>query len=178
MLSYIRSLQIELPESLSRVVGWEFIPWDLVRHRHGDEPHDPLLALLKAYIVVARQINLEKLASGMIPSGSSTCLRCGTCCVHKRPGPVAPAIYDDWDKRKVPVARFYRKVDRVSEAVYDCWFHEETRLRLCPFLMLNMADGRPFCSIHHLGDENRPPRCSAFEPCPPLCQTDINSLLE
>ena len=176
MDKFFRSLGEEVPGHLHHILAWDFIPWSYVRCRHGDFPNEPLVALLDVYSQLAELIDLEALCSQVIPEFSGACLRCGSCCAYKRPGPVSASTYRKWEELGAPVARFYSPVDEPVEEeekdpTYHCWFNNGTRLRLCPFLFVNRIDQNPFCAIHHLGDENRPPPCSAFEPQPPLCQT-------
>ena len=169
---YLSSLQEELPEHLHRILLWDFIPWNFVKNRHSDHPNSPLIALLEAYLRLHGILDLESLASMALPSDSGGCLRCGSCCVFMRPGGVSGRTYRRWKKTGVPVALFYSPVKKNKPySTYNCWFNNCERLRMCPFLLMNRIDSKPFCSIHHMGRDSRPGACSRFSPNPPICQT-------
>lgn len=177
MDSFFWSLEKELPAHLTGILRQDYIPIIYVKDRHGDAPYEPLIALLDAYRQVAEELDLETLASQAIPGYEGSCQRCGSCCAHKRPGAVSFATWQKWKERKIPVTWFYSLIadkeigDNQEEPSYHCWFHNGTRLRLCPFMFVNRLDRQPFCALHHLGDENRPPACSRFQPNPPVCQS-------
>ena len=169
---YLMSLRGELPEHLHTILSWDFIPWTFVKNRHGDHPNTPLVALLDAYYRLNGILDLESIASAIIPSDSGGCLRCGSCCTYLRPGAVSGRTWRRWEKTEVPVALFYDPVGKKKpHFTYNCWFNNGVRLRMCPFLLMNRNDSKPFCSIHHLGREFRPRACSRFPPNPPTCQT-------
>jgi hypothetical protein len=169
---YLDSLRAELPEDLHPILLWDFLPWNFIRARHGDHPLTPLKALLKAYAILNGVFDLGSLAMMKLPSDSSGCLRCGSCCAYLRPGAVSGRTYRKWEMESVPVAHFYSPVkNRIKDSTYTCWFNNGTRLRMCPFLLLNLVDGKPFCCIHHMGKRYRPRACSRFQPNPPVCQS-------
>ena len=169
---YLMSLRGELPEHLHTILSWDFIPWNFVKNRHGDHPNTSLVALLEAYSRLADLLKLESIASATIPSDSGGCLRCGSCCTFMRPGAVSGRTWRRWDRTGVPVALFYSPVGKKKpHSTYNCWFNNSVRLRMCPFLLMNRNDSKPFCSIHHMGREFRPRACSRFPPNPPTCQT-------
>ena len=169
---YLEALRIELPENMHPILSWEFLPWNFIKNRHGDQPNTPLIALLEAYSDLNDLLDLESLASMTLPSDSGSCLRCGSCCTYMRPGAVTGRTFRRWVSSGIPVALFYRPVGkRGSSTTYICWYNRGQRLRMCPFLLINLQDARPFCSIHHMGREYRPSTCYRFPPNPPLCQT-------
>jgi hypothetical protein len=165
-------LRTELPGDMHHILDREYLPWNLIKARHGDHPLAPLTALLDAYCAADRILDLGTLATINIPEDSSGCLRCGSCCAYLRPGAVSGRTYMDWRIRGRPVAMFYSPVENwPAGSSYNCWFHNGVRLRMCPFLMMNLNDGLPFCCIHHMGKRHRPGACSRFQPDPPACQT-------
>ena len=169
---YLSSLRDELPERLHHLLEWDFLPWSYVRNRYSDHPIDPLVALFDAWVQIHAILDLETIASIKIPSESGGCLRCGSCCAYLRPGAVSERTYRRWLKAGVPAASFYAPAGKTGPAPsYNCWYYRSTRLRLCPFLLVNRVDSMPFCSIHHLGRDFRPPACSRYAPDPPMCQT-------
>ena len=169
---YLHSLQDEIPEHLHRILSWDFIPWNFVKNRHSDHPNTPLLALLEAYSHLDDLLDLESFASMVLPSDSGGCLRCGSCCAFMRPGAVSGKTYRRWKRTGVPVALFYSPFKKKKPfSTYNCWFNNCERLRMCPFLLVNRIDSKPFCSIHHMGRDSRPGACSRFSPNPPICQT-------
>jgi hypothetical protein len=169
---YLETLREELPDNLHPVLFWKFIPWNFIKNRHGDQPNTSLIALLEAYSELNNLLDLESLASMILPSDSGGCLRCGSCCTYMRPGAVSGRTFRKWISSGIPVALFYSPVGkREPFTTYNCWYNKGQRLRMCPFLLINLHDSRPFCSIHHMGREYRPGTCSRFPPNPPLCQT-------
>lgn len=169
---YLMSLRGELPEYLHDILAWDFLPWNFIKNRHGDRPNTALIALLEAYSRLDRLLDLDSLGSMALPSDSGGCLRCGSCCTYMRPGAVSGKTYRKWEQAGVPVALFYSPVGKkIPHSRYNCWYNNGERLRMCPFLLMNRLDSRPFCSIHHLGREFRPRACSRFPPNPPVCQT-------
>lgn len=165
-----QELSAVLPVHLCDLVSAEWIPWEMVRRRHGDLPNDPLVALFDAYhLILSRSHPVEALAAQRIPDDSSRCLRCGTCCTHMRPGAVSAATYRRWKERGTLAGEFYMAVGEGRNRRYTCWFFGGVRLRICPLLFRNLEDGRPFCSVHHLGRRHRPSACARFQPNPPTC---------
>ena len=167
-----QELREALPAHLRDLLTVEWIPWELVKRRHGDLPNDPVLALFSAYkCVLSYSYPIASLAMQKIPRDSSGCLRCGTCCTHMRPGAVSASTYRRWKERRALVSEFYAPVGKGRNPRHTCWFFSGVRLRLCPLLFCNLVDGKPFCSIHHLGRGHRPRACARFQPNPPLCST-------
>jgi hypothetical protein len=161
-----------LPDHLTGLLAAEWIPWALVRQRHGDLPNDPVVALFSAYKnILSSSHPVQELAACEIPPDSSGCLRCGTCCTFMRPGSVSAATYRKWKKRGALVSDFYKSVEKGRNPRHTCWFFGGTRLRICPLLLQNSRDQKPFCSIHHLGRGYRPSACARFVPNPPLCSS-------
>lgn len=144
-----------------------------MKNRHGDLPNTPLIALLEAYLRLDDLLDMESLSLMEIPPpDSGGCLRCGSCCTYLRPGAVSGRTWRRWERSGMPVAYFYSPFKgKDTPSSYTCWFNNGVRLRMCPFLLLNRMDGKPFCCIHHLGRHHRPRACSRFAPNPPICQT-------
>ncbi|MDF1535853.1 MAG: hypothetical protein P1S46_05035 [bacterium] len=162
----------QVPGYLQDILQWDLIPWNHVKDRHGDSPDEPLISLLDAYRQLGELVDLWSLSSRTIGEYEGTCTRCGSCCAHRRPGSVSSSTYRRWLEMELPVAMFYNQDDGADPgSSFSCWFHKGIRLRICPFLLVNLVDGKPFCAIHHTGNENRPPACSEFLPHPPTCQT-------
>jgi hypothetical protein len=169
---YLESIRGEIPSHLHGILKWDFIPWSYVKSRHGDQPNTSLISLLDAYRILGDLLDLPSLASTTIPDDSSGCLRCGSCCSYMRPGAVSGRTYRRWEQNGMPVARFYGPVGkRNPRSSYTSWFNCGVRLRICPFMLINRVDWKPFCCIHHMGREYRPRACSRFAPNPPVCQT-------
>lgn len=167
-----QTLSEVLPDHLTGLLTARWIPWALVRQRHGDLPNDPVVALFSAYhYLLTRSFPAEKLSRSLIPGDSSGCMRCGTCCTFMRPGAVSANTYRKWEDRGALVSKFYEPVSRGRNPRHNCWFYGGVRLRICPLLLQNIRDSNPFCSIHHLGPEHRPAACARFRPDPPLCST-------
>lgn len=167
-----QTLSEVLPDHLTGLLSADWIPWALVQQRHGDLPNDPVIALFSAYDhLMNRSFPVNDLAASVIPPDFSGCLRCGTCCTFMRPGAVSAATHRKWEKKGTLVSEFYGPVGKGRNPRHSCWFYGEIRLRICPLLLQNKKDGKPFCSVHHLGPGHRPPACARFQPNPPLCTT-------
>jgi hypothetical protein len=164
-------MAVQLPGHLHDILEWEFIPWMYVKNRHGDFPNDALVSLFESYRWLGERLDLANLAVHHLPDDSRGCLRCGSCCAYMRPGAVSAATYRRWEEEGALVARFYTPVGRRKRnPTYNCWYNNRVRLRLCPFLMNNLNDLKPFCVIYHMGRNARPRACSRFRPDPPSCQ--------
>jgi hypothetical protein len=173
MVEFLRDLESLLPESLHPVLKWHFIPWGKVRERHADLTGPPLVALFEAYHSIDDLLNLESLAWKIVPEESWGCMRCGFCCSYMRPGPVPARLFLEWEKAGVPVAWFYKPRKKGKpNSTYRCWYNNGTRLRICPFMIVNLTDGKPFCSIYHMGDDHRPPVCSKYVPRHETCTAE------
>ena len=168
---YLRDLEDTLPEPLRKIPRWEFLPWGGIKKRHTG-PDDPALtALLQSYQRLAAGLDLPGLTFQPIPRDAWGCERCAHCCIYMRPGPVPASTFRRWMERDAPVAWFYRPVTIIGHSPrYHCWYQGEVRLKMCPFLLINLRDGRPFCSIYHMGDDLRPSTCSNFKPRHEKCR--------
>lgn len=159
-----------LPDDQRGVLEWDHIPWSYVKNCHLDLPSEPLAALFDAYCRIDTVLDLDTIVKLELPEGSWGCMRCGHCCSSMQPGPVRHATYRRWHEAGAPVAWFYSPRGRAGKnPVYRCWYHNGVRLRICPFLFLNLADSRPICSIYHMGDDLRPPVCSKYVPLHETC---------
>jgi hypothetical protein len=175
MPSFFQALEDLLPLHLQDLLKWEFIPWSHVKYRHSDLAGPPLTALLGAYSTLNSHFDLKTISSQDLPEENWGCMRCGFCCTSRRPGPVTAATYRNWEKAGAPVALFYKVRGRKKRnPVYSCWFHNGIRLRICPFLLMNLTDHKPFCSIYHTGDDYRPFACSGYVPRHETCT--VNTL--
>lgn len=172
-----RELEAQLPGHLHGVLSWDFIPWDRVRERHTDMAVPHLTALFEAYLRMDRHLDLKTLASRKLSEGSWGCMRCGFCCSYMRPGPVPAAQFERWKSTGTPLAWFYspRRRGR-SNTLYRCWYSNGIRLRICPFMLINLEDSRPFCAIYHLGEDQRPSVCSRYVPRHETCTATQLSL--
>jgi hypothetical protein len=148
----------------------EWIPWNWVESRHSDLPEEKITALFEAYHYLSNTLPINFLASRAFPADSNGCARCGYCCTCLRPGLVSSETIRKWREQDGLAAEFYKPVGRWRNSRYNCWYHGDVRLRICPLLFRNVRDGRTFCSIHHLGDRFRPPACVRYRSCPPDCR--------
>ena len=164
MVSFFKSLKEILPENQHKILGWEFIPWSFIRARYKDLTSPSLISLLEAYLLLEDHLHLESIVSQRIPEDSWGCMRCGFCCTSMRPGPVKAATYLAWEKAGAPVALFYEARRNGKNRVYKCWYYNGVRLKICPFMFINLNDSKPFCSIYSMGDEYRPSVCSNYVP--------------
>ena len=161
-----------LPAHLRNLMGEEWVPWKWVAQRHSDLPPRETIALFEAYHHLTGFMPLRELAALTLPEDSDGCQRCGTCCAWMRPGAVSASTYRRWRERGASVSLFYEPVNRRKNPRYSCWFYSGTRLRMCPLLLQNRLDGKPFCSIHSQGRGYRPPACIRFRPKFPICALD------
>ena len=174
---YLRSLEELLPGHLHEILEWEFIPWDHLKDRHSDLSGPHLTALFEAYLYLNRHLDLKTQASQTIPEKSWGCMRCGFCCTSMRPKAVRSSTYQRWEKADAPVAWFYSFSGKVKKGRdYRCWYHNGIRLRICPFMFINLNDSRSFCSIYPMGDNFRPPACSSCNPRHETCRPDIGTV--
>lgn len=170
---FTRDLEKLLPPNLHHLLGLDYIPWDKVAARHADVSEPDLTAQFEAYGLVKARFDLEALASLKIPEGSWGCMRCGFCCSSMRPGPVPAETFRQWEEADAPVAWFYQPRRRSGPKIlYRCWYHNGVRLRICPFMFINLRDSRPFCSIYSMGDDHRPPVCSKYVPRHETCTAE------
>ena len=169
MVSYLRSLEEILPEHLRQILEWEFIPWSFIKTRHTDLTSSSLTSLLGAYQLLQDHLDLESIAMQKIPEDSWGCMRCGFCCSSMRPGPVKATTYMDWENAGAPAALFYEARRKGKNRVYKCWYYGGVRLNICPFMLINLNDSKPFCSIYHMGDEYRPSVCAKYVPRHETC---------
>ena len=173
MARFLQDLEELLPAHLHDLLKWEFIPWNHILDHHRDMSGPPLTALFDAYLSLNSHLGLKTLSSQNLPENTWGCMRCGFCCTSMRPGPVAAATYRYWEKAGVPVALFYKtRARRKTNPVYRCWYHNGVRLRICPFMFINLKDSRTFCSIYHMGDEYRPSMCSGYIPRHETCTSN------
>ena len=165
MGQFLKDLEDLLPGYLHEICSRDYIPLQFVKNRHDDFSIAHLTALFEAYRRLDQVLDLGTLATQAIGEDSWGCMRCGFCCTSMRPGPVEAFTYRNWIDANAPVAWFYsaRKKENRNR-VYRCWYHNGVRLRMCPFMFINLKDNRPFCSIYHMGDDLRPPVCSGFIP--------------
>jgi hypothetical protein len=170
---FLQALEELLPGHLYDILDWDFIPFNHVADRHGDLPGPPLIALFEAYLCLHKNLNLETLASQSVPEESWGCMRCGYCCTSMRPGSVKASTYRSWEEAGAPVAWFYSPSQwRNKNPVYKCWYHNGIRLRICPFMLINLWDLKPFCSIYHMGNDFRPSECSGYLPRHETCMAE------
>ncbi len=155
-----------LPDHLGDLVSKEWIPWKWVEKLHPDLPEKQIIALFEAYNYLSYNIPIYHLASRELPDDPDGCQRCGYCCSYLRPGIVSSETIRYWREQAGLAAKFYRPVGRWRNSWYKCWYHGDVRLRICPLLFRNTMDGKTFCSIHHLGDDFRPPMCVRHRACP------------
>ena len=163
-----RALREELPEELKDMVSRDWIPWKWVQRRYSDIPKGIMAAHFYAYQVLENSLDIAELAS-VVPRKSGGCLRCGSCCAVKRPGSVSKALHRRWLDNGALIPNFYAPTP--DDPSYNCWFYKGYRLRMCPLLIENLADGTYFCSVYHLGSSHRAPSCVTFQPDPPVCET-------
>jgi len=174
MVPFSRAFEELLPAHLHDVLEWDFIPWEFIRNRYGDSRGPDLRALFEAYLRLASRLDLEAQVSQVIPAGSWGCMRCGFCCSFMQPRPVRASTYKVWEKAAAPVAWFYNSRGNVTkDNVYRCWYHDGVRLRICPFMLINRNDHRPFCTIYGMGENFRPPTCSKYIPRHPSCTSRL-----
>ena len=177
MANFSQTLEELLPGHLHKILDWDFVPWNHVKDHHNDLSNPSLTALLEAYLRLDEYLDLEDLASQTIPEESWGCKRCGFCCTSMQPGPVTAATYRNWEEAEAPVAWFYSaRGKRKKNPVYRCWFYNDIRLRICPFMFTNRRDSRNFCSIYHMGDDYRPPVCSKYVPRHETCTSKFPDL--
>ena len=169
MVSFLQSLKEILPEDQHRILQWEFIPWSYIKSHHTDLTSSSLTTLLEAYLLLEDHLNLESIVSQRIPEDSWGCMRCGFCCSSMRPGPVKAATYQAWKDAGAPVALFYKARRKRKKRVYKCWYYRGVRMKMCPFMLINLNDSKPFCAIYHMGDEYRPSVCSNYVPRHEAC---------
>lgn len=170
MGSFTSALRGVLPAHLNGILDWDFIPFDHIEKRHGDLSAVHLTALFEAYLLLGQVLDLESLASVEIPEDSWGCMRCGFCCSNMRPGPVKASTYLEWKEAGSPLVLFYSSQGtKTKNPVYRCWFSKGTRLRICPFMLLNRIDLRAFCSVYGTGVDLRPSECSKYKPRHETC---------
>jgi len=170
---FLQALEKLLPVHLYDILDWDFIPFNHVKDRHSDLPGPPLLALFEAYLRLDRDLDLEALASQSVPEESWGCKRCGYCCASMRPNSVKASIYRNWEEAGAPVAWFYSTSGKINRnSIYSCWYYNGVRLRICPFMLINLWDLKPFCSIYHMGDDFRPSACSGYLPRHETCSVE------
>ena len=170
MGQFLKELENLLPGYLNEICSRDYIPFMHVKDRHEDLSVTHLTALFEAYQRLDQALDVETLATRTISEDSWGCMRCGFCCTFMRPGPVKASTYRSWMDADAPIAWFYSaRREKSRNGVYRCWYHNGVRLRMCPFMFINLRDFRPFCSIYHMGDDLRPPVCSGFIPKHETC---------
>lgn len=172
MERFLKTLEELLPDRLHAILAWDFLPFRQIKERHGDLSRPHLAALFESYQHIGESLDLEVLATRIIPVESWGCMRCGFCCTSMRPGSVSASVYRGWVQSQAPVARFYRSSGLgTGNRDYSCWYHGGVRLRMCPFMFINGNDSRPFCALYHMGDSFRPSVCSRYVPRHGTCTT-------
>ena len=167
--------QILTPD-LAYLVASEWVPLEQVRLRHQGEHGGELIALFKAYKHIHSRLQVIELSETPIPVGSDRCRMCGTCCSIMRPGPVSARTFRAWDGEGKLIADFFYTAGRGEHPTYICWIWGGECLRMCPLLLHNVASEKPFCSVYHLGPDQRHPACSTYRANPPLCRATAMSL--
>lgn len=172
MDGFWNALEELLPDRLHGILTWDFLPFNHIKDRHGDLSRPHLTALFESYGRIGQSLDLGALVLQSIPEESWGCMRCGFCCTSRRPGTVKASTYKGWIEAQAPIAWFYSPtVLGKKNPDYRCWYHDGVRLRMCPFMLINRNDARPFCSIYHMGDSCRPPVCSRYVPRHGTCTT-------
>lgn len=165
-----------LPPALAQLAEAEWVPWEQVRLRHQGEQGRELPALFEAYQHIHSRLPVVELSKTPIPSGSGKCRMCGACCSTMRPGRVSTRTYSGWERDGKLIADFFYTAGRGEHPTYICWVFAGECLRMCPLLLYNVASEKPFCSVHHLGPDQRHPACSTYRANPPICRATAMSL--
>lgn len=173
-----RPTRENLPSGLRRTSRYRWIPWSWIQRLHQDHPKESLIALFGAYQHVTTRLAVEPLASSFLPRDHAGCRRCGHCCAQLNPSPVEKSEYDAWIARGALVREFFVPVKRTKGPPhYMGWYFKGVRLRICPLLMNNTRDGKPFCSVYHFGPGHRPAACETFRPNYPRCEVTQRPLV-
>lgn len=171
MLLFRNRVEETLPARLAYLVDAEWVPWDHVLSRHPRLPDDSLLALFNAYHhILSHEHPILTLARRRLPRRPGRCHRCGSCCADLRPGRVSVSTYRRWVREGCLVADFHHGSTGDPGAGYSSWYFSGVLLKMCPFLAVSLADGKFFCSLHHLGRGHRPSACVSFRPNYPHCE--------
>jgi len=176
METFREEIRGKLPAHLEHLLYAQWIPLPLVRSRHSELHLDPLIALFCAYEHIGNKLPVKELINKEILEDSGGCQRCGSCCIYMRPGTISAMTFRKWSANKCIISDFFRTMDKGEYPSYSCWFFNDVKLRMCPILLWNVQDSKTFCSIHHMGPDNRHPACSGFRANPPLCDASARSL--
>jgi len=160
-----------LSEELCRVAQEPWIHWPWIVHRHLDLPVQSVEALFAAYKHVFTVLDIEGVVAQLLPAEEDDgCRRCGSCCAELIPDPVTPGMVQEWNQTNNPLSGMYSPGDpHDPDCMLEGWNFAGERLRLCPFLLRDPAQGSAFCALHRLGPDQRPGACAAFEPSYPHC---------